>query len=377
MDARKYISIKLIRWFNSKIINNIISINDNKFKFYNWIAKMSQFSEVGFFPYNINDQGDLVILFQRNLKGPSPELFSDFGWHINKFEPSIYFSAVRGFLTKSFGLFSAQNDPGSEAIEISHVINKNTITIEGSNFLVPFFEDIEEPNFNEDNLYLCYLSSLHELLYYTKYLVIHYICDEYLGIFYPLPSYTNVDVINKIMAESKGYTKIEFSWVKLEDFILEWVSNSDDLDPQFVRPSKLVSSFDYSVIWSNASKLLDIQLRALPQVEEEYDDELYQLRPLPNYGIILLEPKEYWVGLYEAMIFPWLLDNGDYWEFYHGFEGEFPSTEELNSLKGIVIVDGSGINIIEQNNIIEGCRIFVDYLLNEINPNREKQGILF
>ena len=37
------------------------------------------------------------------------------------------------------------------------------------------------------------------------------------------------------------------------------------------------------------------------------------------------------------MIFPHFLDEGDHWEFYHFFEGEFPSKEDLKTLKGIII----------------------------------------
>ena len=336
---------------------------------------MPKFSEVGFFPYSINDNGDLVILFRRNFKGPSPEIFQDFGCHINKFEPSIYFSAVRGFLTKSFGLFSAQETPDPNTIAITSSINKETVTLGGSNYIVPFIDEFEEPNFSEENIYLWYLSGLQELLYYTKYLVLHYIWDEYLGIFYPLSSFINVDIVNKIMGESKGYSQIEFTWIKLGDIIKEFTLDQNSFDAEFIRPSTFISSFDFYVICANSSKLLDVQLKALPQEDEEYDDEIYQLRPKPNFGIILLEPKDYWGGFYEAMLLPHFLDEGDFWEFYHGFEGEFPSNEELKSLKGIIIVDGSGINTTDQRNIIDGWILFVNYVLNEINPKREINGI--
>ena len=67
---------------------------------------MSRFKECGFFPFSINDTGDFVILFRSNAKGPNPTIYEDFGSRIDKYEPSILFSAIRGFMTKSFGIFS-------------------------------------------------------------------------------------------------------------------------------------------------------------------------------------------------------------------------------------------------------------------------------
>jgi len=116
---------------------------------------MESLTEVSVFPYSIDPQGDLVILFRTNSKGPSPGLYEDFGCRINKNEPSIYFTAVRGFMARSFGLFTV-NACSSEA---------------------------EDPH---DNEYNSYQAGLNELLNYTKHLQLHYVCGEYLGLFFPL-----------------------------------------------------------------------------------------------------------------------------------------------------------------------------------------------
>ena len=335
---------------------------------------MSRFSEVGVFPYSINEQGDLVILFRRNYKGPSPELLQDFGWKININEPTVYFSAIRGFISKSYGLFSSQAFDVN--IDPSFVDTQKDQTLNGiGSALVPSFSHIEEQSFTEDNIYQWYQSGLQELLYYTKYLVIHYICDEYLGIFIPLSSFTNLDPINKCLSESKGYQGIEFQWLKLDDFIWEMTDSRVEFNQDFVRPSTLVSSFDYSVVWANAIKLLEVQIKALPQEEneEQYDDEELLMRPQPNYGIILLEAKEYWLGLYESMILPNFLDEGDFWELYHGFDGEYPSNDEIDNLNGIIVINGSGINSADQQSIFDSCKLFINIIIEEVNPKREKE----
>ena len=337
---------------------------------------MGRFNEVGVFPYSINENGDLVILFRRNWRGPSPDLLHDFGWHINKNEPTVYFSAIRGFMSKSLGLFSHQIFDINSNPSLTET-NKELISIGGITGFAPNFEGIDEPNFSEENIYHWYQSGLQELLYFTKYLVIHFICGEFLWLFFPLPSYTNLDAINKCLSNSKGYQGIEFEWIKLSDFITESIYPKDELDTDFICPSSLMSSFDFFVVWKNSSKLLDIQLKALPQEEhdDQYDDEDLLQRPKPNYGIILLESKEYWIGLYEAMIIPNLLDEGDFWELYHGFEGEYPSIDELQSLKGIVVVVGSGIGSSDQQIIFDGWKLFINMILDDVNVKREKEGI--
>lgn len=47
-----------------------------------------------------------MILFRSNNEGPNPDLLEDFGTRRTPSESSIFFSAVRGFLEKSFGFFS-------------------------------------------------------------------------------------------------------------------------------------------------------------------------------------------------------------------------------------------------------------------------------
>ena len=57
----------------------------------------------------------------------------------------------------------------------------------------------------------------------------------------------------------------------------------------------------------------------------------------PDYAILLTEPRESWIALYEAMFLPHFLDENENWEFYHTNEGEFPTTDDLQTLKGIII----------------------------------------
>ena len=86
---------------------------------------MARFEEVGVFPYSINEEGELVILLRTDAKSQTPALYQDFGARLSKHEPSIYFTAVRGLMTKSFGLFSENINP----------------------------DELVEPNFNEENAY--------------------------------------------------------------------------------------------------------------------------------------------------------------------------------------------------------------------------------
>ena len=70
-------------------------------------------------------------------------------------------------------------------------------------------------------------------------------------------------------------------------------------------------------------------------IEEEKDSIEGIPIPKPNYGILLWDPMD--SIYYEAIIIPNFLDEGDKWEFYHWFEGEFPTGEDLKTLKGLIV----------------------------------------
>lgn len=106
-------------------------------------------------------------------------------------------------------------------------------------------------------------------------------------------------------------------------------------------PSSIISSFEMQIIAMNAHKLLDIQLKALPSFDDFDENEDVEVADVNNsYAILLLESRENWIALYEAMLLPNFIDENDKWDFYYSYEGEFPTTDDLKKLKGIIIVGG-------------------------------------
>ena len=125
-------------------------------------------------------------------------------------------------------------------------------------------------------------------------------------------------------------------WVELDSIIKEALGELDVTQPGCFVPSNYLSSFDFEIITQNAHKLLDSQLQALPNFSD-FQDELPKSSKGPDYCIILLEPRENWIALYEAMLLPYFIEEGETWEFYQGHQGEFPTTEDLSTLKGIIV----------------------------------------
>lgn len=57
----------------------------------------------------------------------------------------------------------------------------------------------------------------------------------------------------------------------------------------------------------------------------------------PDYGMLMTDQSEEWQFHYPALFFPHLVDENEHWKFYHCFNDEYPTKEELQRLKGLII----------------------------------------
>lgn len=132
------------------------------------LLKMSRFNKVAFFPYTFNECMELVLLFFMDTRGTAKEVLYDFGCKPNEFEPTVYYAAVRSFMTMTRGIFTEGSFAGAR-------------------------DDII---FDEENLYHCYQDGIESLIFNHKYPLFHSIIDNCLSIFYPLPFYKEREILN-------------------------------------------------------------------------------------------------------------------------------------------------------------------------------------
>ena len=69
-----------------------------------------------FYPYTVNETGDVVLLMRNKKDSKNPNFYVDFGTTIRENEPNILFSATRSYLVKTLGLCL-----GSEVQNINNI----------------------------------------------------------------------------------------------------------------------------------------------------------------------------------------------------------------------------------------------------------------
>ena len=57
----------------------------------------------------------------------------------------------------------------------------------------------------------------------------------------------------------------------------------------------------------------------------------------PDFAMLCTDPRAKWQHHYPGMFIPALIENNETWKVYHCFNGEYPTKDELNTLKGIII----------------------------------------
>jgi GMP synthase-like glutamine amidotransferase len=263
---------------------------------------MGRFKKVAFFPYAYNEWLELCLLFFMDTRGSAKEVFYDFGWKVNKFEPTVYYSAVRSFMTMTKGIFLQDSFAGAR-------------------------EDI---CFDEDHLYKWYQEGLESLVYRNKSPLIHWIIDNCLGIFYQLPFYKPRESLNDEIQKLEGMEHYEFNWVPIESFEDQSTKN-------------LVSDLNKRLIIKSMSKLIKLQKDHVSEIErielcEKTGEEYVKLDiSRPHFAILWTDPREVWRYHYPALFIPNLIDENDIWKTYHCFDGEYPNENQLKSLKGVLI----------------------------------------
>jgi hypothetical protein len=66
-----------------------------------------RFQSCSFFPYTLNENGEVVLLLRNKKDSKNPDFYTEFGTTVKENEPNIFYSAARSFLTKTASLFVA------------------------------------------------------------------------------------------------------------------------------------------------------------------------------------------------------------------------------------------------------------------------------
>jgi GMP synthase-like glutamine amidotransferase len=127
-----------------------------------------------------------------------------------------------------------------------------------------------------------------------------------------------------------------YRWMELSQF-------EEDKTLQFAEEKH------HKIFVENLIELQAVQTRHIEYLHEleEYKKKIDEgesvqelveyIPPLPDFAILYTDPRSVWRYHYSALYIPELYDDGETWKTYHGFDGDFPTEEELNHLKGIII----------------------------------------
>ena len=146
---------------------------------------MSRIQTVSIFPYTIDENSEMSILFRRKkIDSKQCGMYMGFGSSVKHSEPNILFSAARSIMTKSAGLLVASelanlSQPREIKRIVQDLINKGRVQI----FANKKMKEI-----------------LGELVNNKNTLHMEVICENHLTIMYPMPFF-RVEPVNQVLAD--------------------------------------------------------------------------------------------------------------------------------------------------------------------------------
>ena len=153
--------------------------------------ELSRIQTVSIFPYTIDENSELSILFRRKkIDSKQCGMYMGFGTSVKHSEPNILFSAARSLMTKSAGLLVAselQNLSMPREIKriVQDLLNKGRIQI----FVNKKMKEI-----------------LGELVNNKNTVHMEVIAENHLTIMYPMPFF-RVEPVNQVLADKFDGTK--------------------------------------------------------------------------------------------------------------------------------------------------------------------------
>ena len=94
------------------------------------------------------------------------------------------------------------------------------------------------------------------------------------------------------------------------------------------------------------------------KTDEEIEEPVEFKEELPDYALFCTDPREVWMYFGDGLFIPQLIENDMKWKTYHCFDYEFPTEEELNHLKGIVI-PGNTDNVHDDIDYLKKTRVII------------------
>ncbi|CDW71898.1 UNKNOWN [Stylonychia lemnae] len=261
-----------------------------------------RFLSSSFYPYTLNDNGEVVLLMRNKKDSKNSPFYTDFGSSLKDSDYSIVYTAVKSYLTKTACLCV-----GSELENLS-----NYSEIEKR------LREISSKYSSENDILLQNMKKMHEIMhtlfYQQSHSVIEIIGESHVAFFYPL-AYFKPDMMNKVFAESE----------KFSDLSLQWIPLKLVADPDFNQ--KYITAFDLQVIAQCSEKLI------LNLIDEHQEEEFHY----PEYATLICDERDHVKFTVEGLI-GLLLSEGskERWAHYKAYDLEFPSENELKHLKAII-----------------------------------------
>ena len=193
---------------------------------------MPRFTSCSFFPYSLNDLGEIVFLTRNKKDSKNSPYYVGFGTTFKDYpackDANIVFAAARSFLDKTGGLCLGS--------ELEYMQNQAELTRRMGDFLAK----------KEDKFYV-HNSRAREIFstMISNQMIVEVLPGmPHVAFFYPLP-YWRLDNVNKVYSESEQYTTTSLHWIPLQQIA----------QPEF--HSKSLTAFDFQILCLGAQKVID------------------------------------------------------------------------------------------------------------------------
>ena len=270
------------------------------------VLESPRLTSCSFFPYSLNDLGEVVFLLRNKKDSKNAPYYTGFGTSSFAEYPAcrdvnILFSAARSYLDKTGGVCLAS--------ELEIMANPAELNRRMQEYLAKIDDKFYVQNNRIREMFNTFISSQ---------MVIEILPGmPHVSLFYTLP-YWRLDSVNKVYAESEYYRDVSLHWIPLGQL----------LEPDF--HSRFLTAFDFEVLCHGAQK-------AVQQIFQTQLEEATPKRNAPDHAVIIVDDREYLKGLVEGILYGNIMENGQKWSFYRANELDLPTMTELKGLKSLII----------------------------------------
>lgn len=167
-----------------------------------------RFTSCSWYPYSLNDNGEVVILFRNKKDSKNSPYYTDFGSTHKECDYSIVHTAVKSFMQKTACLIVPS--------ELEYMQSFEELERKLKEFCSKFLSNTSTLHENDVlNLNLKKSQEIMHALFDESQSVIEIIGETHVAFFYPV-SYFKLETLNKVLAENERFLDISFQWISMK-----------------------------------------------------------------------------------------------------------------------------------------------------------------